>query len=81
MQRKLSRRAALLAAAAAAVAVGGLAVAVPAASGAGAAPAATAATSGGLRVAYYDLPDEWKRRAETQGFQAMRQKYLRAKVS
>ena len=54
MQRKLSRRAALLAAAAAAVAVGGLAVAVPAASGAGAAPAATAATSGGLRVAYYD---------------------------
>ena len=52
MQRKLSR--AVLAAVAAAVAVGGLTLAVPAASGANATPAAAAATSGGLRVAYYD---------------------------
>ena len=52
MQRKLSR--ALLAAVAAVVAVGGLTLAVPAASGASATPAAAAATNGGLRVAYYD---------------------------
>ncbi|TCO55065.1 glycosyl hydrolase family 18 protein [Actinocrispum wychmicini] len=50
MQPKVSRRTAIFAAAAAAAVVGGLAVAAPA----GVAPTAAAATSGGVRIAYYD---------------------------